>query len=170
MMLALLMLVADPALAGHPPSAVLEDAVVVDVTTDGLATIGDLALEIVPTELALPGIASGSTDWLCFTDDYFGLFDSVVNIEVTRVDIAPSSDGILRAALDVSVMVSHSGSAGRSVIGTSRKPSRSLTSVRIVSTPLMTAPARSSAGPFDCQARYPAGTFLSPVSLKACRT
>ncbi len=103
MMLALLMLVADPALAGHPPSAVLEDAVVVDVTTDGLATIGDLALEIVPTELALPGIASGSTDWLCFTDDYFGLFDSVVNIEITRVDIAPSSDGILRAALDVSV-------------------------------------------------------------------
>ena len=62
MILALAMLSAEPAWAGHPPGAVLEDAMVVDVTDEGLAVVGDLALGIVPDRLELPGIAQGSTD------------------------------------------------------------------------------------------------------------
>jgi hypothetical protein len=103
MILALAMFAAEPAYAGHPPGAVLEDAVVVDVTTEGLAAVGDIALGIVPTQIELPGIASGSTDWVCLTDDYFGLFDAYVDASVTRLDIIPSADGILRAALELSI-------------------------------------------------------------------
>ncbi len=103
MSLALALALATPAFAGHPPGVVLEDAVVVDVTTDGLDALGELGLEFVPSELALPGIGSGGTDWFCFTDDYFGLFDALIHMEVTRLSIRPTPEGVLRAELDLSV-------------------------------------------------------------------
>ncbi|MFT4628247.1 MAG: hypothetical protein ACI8PZ_006942, partial [Myxococcota bacterium] len=91
----------------HPPGAVIEDAIVVDVTNDGLAAVGDMALAIVPARIELPGIASGETDWVCFTDSYFGIFGGFVDISVTQLNILPSADGVLRAEVDLELSVNN---------------------------------------------------------------
>ena len=99
--LLLLTLTSALAIAAHSPGAVIEDAVLIDITPEGFGAVTDLIPALLPERIDVPGL---SDDGGIYEYELAGMW---VSIGVTQADIIPRN-GYLDLNVDLSIRVNES--------------------------------------------------------------